>query len=197
VVLDLGCGTGAIALALAPRAKRVVGRDASGWMAERAREQAAERGFEISAKSRSIRLAPGSVGLAASSSARDARFRAPEYDGPVEVVVSIFAMHHLPDAEKRETIAMIAVIATLEPRRFVLGDVLLFGKPDPDEPFYSSAVDDPTTVGTLVEAFTAAGFAVIYAWRHQQVGERLDRRRSELTSTSARRECVVEARLEL
>ncbi|ADJ14991.1 class I SAM-dependent methyltransferase [Halalkalicoccus jeotgali] len=158
-VLDLGCGTGAIALALAPDAGRVVGRDISEGMMERAREKAAERGLN------NVEFGEG-------------RFRAPNYDGPVDIVTSNFAMHHLANEEKREAIS---VIADLGPRKIVLGDVMFFGQPDPEEPFYSPEVDDPATVGTLVEAFTGAGFAITHAQRvHDQVGvlvaERLDGR---------------------
>ena len=149
VVLDLGTGTGAIALALAPRAKRVVGRDISEGMLAQAREKAADAGIE--------NVAFG-----------DGRFRDPNYDAPVDVVTSNFAMHHLSDDEKREAVA---TIADLNPRRFVLGDVMFFGTPDPDEPFYSPEVDDPATVGTLVDALTDEGFVLTAVERvHEQVG---------------------------
>jgi cyclopropane fatty-acyl-phospholipid synthase-like methyltransferase len=149
VVLDLGTGTGAIALALAPRAKRVVGRDISEGMLAQAREKAADAGIE--------NVAFG-----------DGRFRDPNYDAPVDVVTSNFAMHHLSDDEKREAVT---TIADLNPRRFVLGDVMFFGTPDPDEPFYSPEVDDPATVGTLVDALTDEGFVLTAVERvHEQVG---------------------------
>lgn len=149
VVLDLGCGTGAISLALAPNAERVVGRDISTKMMEKAQEKATEQGVH------NIEFGEG-------------RFREPNSDDEVDIVTSNFAMHHLADEEKREAIQ---VIADLGPRRFVLGDVMFFGLPDPDEPFYSPEVDDPATVGTLVETFTDAGFAVTAARRvHDQVG---------------------------
>jgi len=149
VVLDLGSGTGAVALALAPDADRVVGRDISEGMLEAAREKAAERDVE------KVTFDAG-------------RFREPNVDRSVDVVTSNFAMHHLSDDEKREAVD---VIAGLEPRRFVLGDVMLFGEADPSEPFYSPEVDDPATVGVLVDALTDAGFAVTAVeFVHEQVG---------------------------
>lgn len=115
VVLDIGCGTGAIALALAETAGRVVGRDISQGMLARARE-------------------------------------------------------------KREAIR---VAADLQPRAFVLGDVMLFGEPDPAEPFYDPDVDDPSTVGQLADHLTDAGFVLTAVEMvHEQVGvlvaERVD-----------------------
>jgi SAM-dependent methyltransferase len=149
VVLDLGTGTGAIALALAPAAKRVVGRDISEGMLERAREKAESEDID------NVEFGEG-------------RFRDPNYDGEVDVVVSNFAMHHLPDEEKREAIA---VVADLNPRRFVLGDVMFFGTPDPEKSFYSPEVDDPATVGTLADALTDEGFVLTAVERvHDQVG---------------------------
>ena len=154
VVLDLGTGTGAVALALAADAGRVVGRDISEGMLAEAREKAADRGL-------------GNVSFG------EGRFREPRVDaaGPeagVDIVTSNFAMHHLSDGEKREAIE---VIAALGPRRVVLGDVMFFGEPDPDDPFYSPDVDDPATVGTIADAFTDAGFALTAVERvHDQVG---------------------------
>jgi SAM-dependent methyltransferase len=151
VMLDLGTGTGAIALALAPVAGRVLGRDISDGMLSQAREKVAERDVE-------------------NVSFRSGRFRAPNVpEGTdVDVVTSNFALHHLDDATKRDAID---AIADLEPRRFVLGDVMFFGTPDPDEPFYSPDVDDPATVGVLADALTDTDFAITAVERvHEQVG---------------------------
>ncbi|MCU4716762.1 class I SAM-dependent methyltransferase [Halapricum hydrolyticum] len=151
VVLDLGTGTGALALALASAADRVIGRDVSEGMLEQARKKAADDGIE------NVDFGRG-------------RFREPNLpdDEDVDVIVSNFAMHHLSDAEKRDAID---VIAGLGPDRFVLGDVMLFGEADPEEPFYSPAVDDPATVGVLADALTDAGFALTAVERvHEQVG---------------------------
>lgn len=148
-VLDLGTGTGAIALSLADAAGTVLGRDISSGMLETARRKAQEAGHT------NVSFATGS-------------FREPNVEDPVDIVVSNFAMHHLGDAEKREAIA---TIAGLEPRRIVLGDVMFFGEPDPEEPFYSPEVDDPSTVGLLVDAFTDHGYAITAVEMiHEQVG---------------------------
>ncbi|QSG11630.1 SAM-dependent methyltransferase [Halapricum desulfuricans] len=151
IVLDLGAGTGAISLALAPAADRVIGRDVSEGMLEQARKKASDAGIE------NVEFGRG-------------RFREPDVpgDADVDVVVSNFAMHHLSDGEKRDAID---VIAGLEPDRFVLGDVMLFGEADPEEPFYSPEVDDPATVGVLADALTDAGFALTAVEAvHEQVG---------------------------
>ncbi|WP_181684676.1 class I SAM-dependent methyltransferase [Halorhabdus salina] len=151
VVLDLGTGTGAIALALADSASEVIGRDISEGMLEQASEKAADAGID-------------------NASFGTGRFREPNVsaDAAVDIVVSNFAMHHLDDEAKGEAIES---IAALGPRRFVLGDVMLFGEADPSEPFYSPEVDDPATVGTLADALTSAGFALSAVERvHDQVG---------------------------
>ncbi|UIO98438.1 class I SAM-dependent methyltransferase [Halobaculum sp. CBA1158] len=160
-VLDLGTGTGAIALALAEDADRVVGRDVSDGMLDRAREKATEQGVDT------VEFGYG-------------EFREPNYDGDAQIVTSNFALHHLGDDEKREAIETWAGLDgggtpsradPVGPRRIVLGDVMFFGEPDPEEPFYSPEVDDPATVGTLVDYFTAAGYAVTQVDRvHDQVG---------------------------
>jgi SAM-dependent methyltransferase len=150
-VLDLGTGTGAIALALAPHAGRVVGRDISEGMLDQARRKADAEGLD------NVEFGEG-------------RFREPDVpdDADVDIVVSNFAMHHLSDAEKRDAIDG---IAALEPQRFVLGDVMFFGEPDPEEPFYTPEVDDPATVGLLADALTDAGFTLTAVERvHDQVG---------------------------
>jgi SAM-dependent methyltransferase len=148
-VLDLGMGTGAIALALAPDAKRVLGRDISANMMDQVRRKADEAGIE------NVEFAEGS-------------FREPAVSDSVDIVVSNFAMHHLGNDEKREAIE---TIAELGPRKFVLGDVMFFEGPNPDEPFCSPEVDDPATVGMLADALTDAGFSLTAVERvHDQVG---------------------------
>ncbi|MFC6962275.1 class I SAM-dependent methyltransferase [Halocatena marina] len=148
VVLDLGTGTGLIALALAGNAGHVVGRDISDGMIEQARSKATDRGLE------NVEFGFG-------------QFRDSHYDGEVDIVVSNFALHHLPDEEKREAIE---VIADRGPRRFVLGDAMFFGSSDPEEPLFGHGVD-AATVGELVDVLTDAEFVVTAVERvHDQVG---------------------------
>ena len=141
VVVDLGTGTGAIALALSDDAGRVIGRDISEGMLERATEKTTERGANA------VSFGTG-------------RFRDPNVPEGVaiDIVTSNFAMHHLSDDEKREAIE---TLSALDPQRIVLGDVMFFGDPDPEEPFYSPEVDDPATVGVLADAFTDSGYALM------------------------------------
>jgi len=165
-VLDLGTGTGAIALGMADDAGRVIGRDISEGMLEQARAKAAERDLD------SVTFGEG-------------RFREPNVsaDVDVDVVTTNFAMHHLADDEKRDAIE---VIARLEPDRIVLGDVMFFGEPDPDEPFYSPDVDDPATVGVLADAFTDAGYALTAVEMvHDQVGVLVAERAGGVTAGEA------------
>ena len=67
-VLDLGTGTGLIALTLAEDAGHVIGRDISDGMIEQARLKAADRGIE------NVEFGYG-------------EFRDPQYDGDVDVIV--------------------------------------------------------------------------------------------------------------
>ena len=158
VVLDLGAGTGAIALAVAPDAERVLARDISDGMMQEGRRKAEDAGLT------NVEFAYG-------------EFREPNVEPGqrVDIVTSNFALHHLSDDEKREAIR---VMADTGARRIVLGDVAFFEEPDPEAPFYSPEVDDPATVGTLVEAFTAEGFAVTSVERvHDQVAVIIAERR--------------------
>ena len=148
IIVDLGTGTGAVALALAEDARVVVGRDISEGMLEQARAKAAIQGIE------NVEFEKG-------------RFCEPNVE-EADVVVSNFAMHHLDDKGKHEAIE---AIAELGPRRYVMGDVMLFGQREPEEPMYNTDAVYPSTVGDLANVLTDAGFAVTGVEKvHEQVG---------------------------
>lgn len=160
VVLDLGTGTGLIALALAEDAGVVLGRDISDGMLATAAAKAADNGFE------NVEFGYG-------------EFRDPNIDEDVDIVVSNFALHHLPDEQKREAIA---TIGALTPQRFVLGDAMFFGSPTPDEPLFDHGVD-AATVGTLVDVLTDEGFVITAVERvHDQVGVLIAEHRGDTPS---------------
>ena len=137
-VLDLGTGTGAIAITLATDAIEVIGRDISVEMLAKAKEKAVDQGIK------NVEFGIG-------------RFREPQYAGDVDIVTSNYALHHLDDAAKRDAITR---IATFEPKRFVLGDLVFFDIPDHTDLDYDPAVDDPASVGMLTESLTDAGFEI-------------------------------------
>jgi SAM-dependent methyltransferase len=147
-VVDLGTGTGAVALALADDVGSVIGRDVSEGMLERARKKAAAQGIE------NVDFGVG-------------RFREPDIDD-ADIVVSNFAMHHLGQVEQRNAIE---AIAALEPRKFVIGHCMFFDKTDPEDPIYNPESIYPTTVGELANALTDTGFGVTAVQKvHDQVG---------------------------
>ena len=104
-VVDLGCGTGLVALAAAEKGGRVIGVDASGEMLERLESRARARGVD------GLSLVHG-----------DMR-RLPLRDGSVDVVVSCYAFHHLSDDGKE--LACAEAFRVLRPGgRFVTVDMM-------------------------------------------------------------------------
>lgn len=149
IAVDIGAGTGAVSLALAPAVAHVYALDISAGMLERAREKATENYIE------NVTFERGT-------------FRAPRenLDIPTpDVVVSNFAMHHLADGEKEAAITTIRELLG-DRGRFVLGDVIIFEEEAVSADHYDPEVDDPATVETLVELFETNGFTT----EHERVG---------------------------
>jgi ubiquinone/menaquinone biosynthesis C-methylase UbiE len=104
-VLDVGCGTGTLAVAAARAAPgvKVTGLDADPSILAKARERAADAGLDIGFdEGRSTAL--------------------PYADASFDLVLSTLFFHHLPDHAKRETAA--EVVRVLRPGgRLVVGDL--------------------------------------------------------------------------
>jgi ubiquinone/menaquinone biosynthesis C-methylase UbiE len=108
VCVDLGAGTGFVALALAPLADSVRAVDISPVMAESLAARAAEAGL------RNVRVAVADLRT----------FHLPA--GSVDLVVSSYALHHLRDEDKRTLVAEAA--RWLRPGgRIVVAD-MMFGR---------------------------------------------------------------------
>ncbi|MGH9089688.1 MAG: class I SAM-dependent methyltransferase [Acidimicrobiales bacterium] len=108
VAVDLGCGTGALAIPLAERGVTVTAVDLSRAMVERLEAKAAEAGLTnvtgTVAAVEHLDLAPSSIDL----------------------VVSNYALHHLRDADKQAVVR--AAAGWLRPGgRLVIGD-MMFGR---------------------------------------------------------------------
>ena len=142
--VDIGAGTGAVALALAPAVDQVYALDISEGMRDRARAKAADRGIANVTVGRGTFRDPGA---------------AVNLPGTVDLVVSNFAMHHLDDGEKADAVDVIGDLLA-DGGRFVLGDVVIVDEADVSVEYYSPEVDDPATVTYLVRTLESAGFAV-------------------------------------
>jgi ubiquinone/menaquinone biosynthesis C-methylase UbiE len=143
-VVDIGTGTGILALDIAPHVGEVYALDISDEMRARARAKASDRGIE-------------------NVTVGDGRFREPAASlalpETVDLVVSNFAMHHLNNEEKADAVATIRSLLGAQ-GRFVLGDVVVFDEADVSVEHYDPEVDDPATVDRLVDILETEGFVV-------------------------------------
>ena len=163
-VLDLGTGTGALSLRLAPKVRRVIARDISEQMLKVAREKAQKKNVK------NIDFDFGS-------------FSEPNCGEKVDIIVSNLAFHHLTDEEKRNAISV--WYGLLKPGgRVILGDHIWFFDHrkdperkeriireivkrlgDPNEPVEEQIEevkkrDHPSYVHDLKKFFEEAGFKV-------------------------------------
>lgn len=144
-VVDIGAGTGAVTLGLAPHVDHIYALDISDGMLSEACEKATERGIET------VDFGYGTF------REPDAKLDVPV--GDVDLVVSNFAMHHLSDEEKADAVESIRSLLAGD-GRFVLGDVIIFEEEDVSVEHYDPDVDDPSTVEYLVDIFESHGFSV-------------------------------------
>jgi ubiquinone/menaquinone biosynthesis C-methylase UbiE len=135
-LVDLGAGTGALAIAAAQHCRRVVAVDVSPAMLAVARRQAQQAG-------------------ATNVEFVEAGFLTYEHRGGLaDVVTSRHALHHLPDFWKAVALTRIAALL-LPGGRFRLRDLLWSFEPpetaDYLEAWFKQAVDDPAAGWTRVE----------------------------------------------
>jgi ubiquinone/menaquinone biosynthesis C-methylase UbiE len=125
--IDLACGPGSVACAMAKRVRHVVGLDATAAMLEKARELAAREGVA------NVKWRTGDV------------YRTPFADGSFDVVTCRFAFHHLEDP----ALAFAEMVRICKPGgRIVVCDA--FASNDPEKAAALNAMDrirDPSTVG--------------------------------------------------
>ncbi|QDU36392.1 putative methyltransferase [Maioricimonas rarisocia] len=139
-VIDVGCGTGSLLCEVAPTIQAGIGLDVSREMLAVAGQKA------IAAGRTNLEFRFGSF---TDLSSPEFRSDLPE----AEVVVSTYAMHHLPADEKRRTLE--AMTTLLVPGgAIVLGDLMFFDPPEEhresfDEAGYGPEHDQPETVETL------------------------------------------------
>lgn len=157
-VLDIGAGTGRLALAIAPMVGRVVGIDISEKMLSRAKTKAAQ-------------LALLNVEF------RRGSFTAPGLSDTFSLIVSSLAFEWLPDSEKRT--ALDVAWRLLAPSgRLVLGERMLFFDPraDPDRvdavltEFLFKAAPQPTSASSLPTSLTPQQLAAakVFGEEHQE-----------------------------
>lgn len=145
-VLDVGCGTGTLAIALKSRvgAGEVHGIDASPEMVEVATEKAAKAGTPVD-----FQVAPIEA--------------LPFPDGSFDLVTSSLMLHHLPDDVKRQGLAQVRRV--LKPGgRFVVLD-LLTQSHSPLRHLLAllGSTRDAKTLDVLVPLLNEAGFAEVEA----------------------------------
>jgi SAM-dependent methyltransferase len=136
-VVDIGTGTGIVALELASKCDHVVGRDVSDEWLGYARETAEQRGIE------NVSFGHGS-------------FREPNVDEPVDVVVASYALYMAYDeGGENELRAAIDGLASLNPRCIVVADKMRLG------PVQSpSEYETLPPMGTVVNHLVDAGFTL-------------------------------------
>jgi ubiquinone/menaquinone biosynthesis C-methylase UbiE len=156
LVVDVGTGTGTVALHVAPHVGEVVGLDVSEGMLGRAREKAEEAG--VGAEEAGIGTEETAIGNVRFAEGRFRDIEASVALDDVDLVTSNFAMHHLSDEEKREAVDEIARVLAPD-GAVVIGDLVIFGDPV-DAGHYDPDVDDPSTAAHLERIFRDAGFDV-------------------------------------
>jgi SAM-dependent methyltransferase len=136
-VVDIGTGTGIVALELASECDHVVGRDVSDEWLQYAQEKAKQRGIE------NVSFGHGS-------------FREPTVDEPADVVVASYALYMAYDEGGEDELrAAIEGVAALNPRCIVVADKMRFGPAQA-----ASEYETLPLMGTVANLLAEAGFTL-------------------------------------
>jgi SAM-dependent methyltransferase len=136
-VVDMGTGTGIVALELASKCERVLGRDINDEWLRYARQKAADRGVE------NVSFDHGS-------------FRDPNVDEPVDVVVASYALYMTYDEGGEGALrAAIESLSSLNPRHLVVADKMFFGAPES-----RGGYETLPQMGTVANLLADAGFTL-------------------------------------
>ncbi|MFC6952422.1 class I SAM-dependent methyltransferase [Halorubellus litoreus] len=136
-VVDVGTGTGIVALELASKCDHVVGRDIYDEWLQYAREKAEQHGIE------NVSFDHGS-------------FREPNVDDPVDVVVASYALYMAYDEGGEEELrAAIDGLASLDSRCVVVADKMRFGPAQSPSDY-----ETLPPMGTVANLLADAGFTL-------------------------------------
>jgi SAM-dependent methyltransferase len=136
-VVDIGTGTGIVALELASTCDHVLGRDIYDEWLQYAREKAEQRGIE------NVSFDHGS-------------FREPNVDEPVDAVVASYALYMAYDEGGEDELrAAIEGLATLNPRCLVVADKMHFGPVETPNEYETLPL-----MGTVATLLADAGFTL-------------------------------------
>ena len=96
------------------------------------------------------------------------RLQDPLPEGPFDLVLSALAVHHLDTAEKAELFGRVRAVLR-DGGRFVLGDVVVPGRPADEVVPLTPGFDRPDPVPVLLRALEEAGFAARVSWTRQDL----------------------------
>lgn len=148
VLLDVGAGTGDRAIAAARICRRAIGLDISRKSLELAREKAAgQRLDNVTFAYGAFEEPSAEIGLGSQA---------------ITKILSVYALHHLPDRLKKESLAALSALLH-RPGRIVIGDIMFSDDPNKHRQRFHEVnydggdLDFPSSVEFLVRCLRKAG----------------------------------------
>ena len=161
VLLDVGTGTGDMAIAAARICRQVIGIDVSKRSLEQARRKAARENLD------NVIFAYGAFEEPC------VELNLASYG--ITKILAVYSLHHLPDQLKKESFITLANLLH-RPGRIVIGDIMFFEDPEKhrekfDEVYYDAGdTDFPSRVEYLTECLEQTGAKVHIEQVHPLVG---------------------------